>query len=439
MDINPVTLNYCDRQLEENFRQDYAKKSIRQIRFAIFMPILVYFLVAILNYTDIENEFSSREYMNASLLMEFGIFTPLSLVILLFTYRKNFAQLTQTALIVGSIASSIGFTIIIGLEIFLSKVPVIAANYNFNYDYILMNINTALVLVTVNNYAATRLLFTNAIFSSLLTFIIYNITCFYFIHPTSVRIIISSDFQLLVANLIGGSAGYLMEIYLRRDFSNNALLEIEREKSEQLLLNILPESIASRLKESNKTIADSFASVTILFADIVGFTKLSSQVSPVELVELLNQIFSAFDELADKHQLEKIKTIGDAYMVVGGIPEPRVDHAEAIAEMALDMQAEIFKISQESQQDFAIRIGINSGEVVAGVIGKKKFIYDLWGDAVNTASRMESHGIPNTIHVTIDTYNLLADKYLFEERGIIDVKGKGEMQTYILKDKLAIN
>ena len=156
------------------------------------------------------------------------------------------------------------------------------------------------------------------------------------------------------------------------------------------------------------------------------------------MVELLNQIFSAFDELAEKHRLEKIKTIGDAYMVVGGIPEPRTDHADAIAEMALDMQVEIMKINQSTQQNFSMRIGINSGEVVAGVIGKKKFIYDLWGDAVNTASRMESHGIANMIHVTDETYQLLAGKYVFTDRGMIEVKGKGEMQTYILQHRLNI-
>ena len=209
-------------------------------------------------------------------------------------------------------------------------------------------------------------------------------------------------------------------------------LRMEQEKSEQLLLNILPETIAQKLKKEQSTIADGFAEATVLFADIVGFTKLAARVSPTQLVYLLNEIFSRFDRLAEKHGIEKIKTIGDAYMVVGGLPVHRPDHAEAIALMALDMQQEINQFSAETGEPFSIRIGINSGPVIAGVIGLKKFIYDLWGDTVNIASRMESHGIPGAIQVTPETYEILKDKFLFEKRGMIHIKGKGEMTTYLL-------
>jgi adenylate cyclase len=210
------------------------------------------------------------------------------------------------------------------------------------------------------------------------------------------------------------------------------LLQIEQEKSERLLLNILPKPIAERLKQEQSTVADSFAEVTVLFADIVDFTRLSAHVSPRELVELLNRIFSVFDKLAEKHGLEKIKTIGDAYMVVGGLPTPRPDHAEAIAEMAIDMQNAIAEFRGNDNEPFSIRIGIHTGPVVAGVIGTKKFVYDLWGDTVNTASRMETQGLPGSIQVTGATYERLRDKFVFEERGVIDVKGKGKMQTYLL-------
>lgn len=428
MDIHPISLNYYDRTLEDKFRQDYAERSIKQIRFAILLPIGIYLLA------EIMNRFSAPEEVQLSAWIKYGIFTPILLTILASTYRKNISpQAIQIVLVVASLISALSFTIIIGSESFFARGYAIGINeYN---NYVLSAINTALVLVTVYTYTATRLLFPYAIATASFSLVIYNITTFYFIKPTLTMILVGHNFQLVIANLIGGFAGYLMELYLRRDFSNSALIAVEREKSEDLLLNILPGTIASRLKESNETIADSFAEVTILFADIVGFTKLSTKVSPVELVELLNHVFSAFDELAEKHGLEKIKTIGDAYMVVGGIPEPRADHAEAIAEMALDMQSEIIKINQTTAQDFSMRIGINSGEVVAGVIGKKKFIYDLWGDAVNTASRMESHGIANMIHVTAETHQLLADKYVFTDRGMIEVKGKGEMQTYILQHR----
>ena len=212
-----------------------------------------------------------------------------------------------------------------------------------------------------------------------------------------------------------------------------AALRLARQKAEVLLLNVLPQPVAERLKRRQRTIAESFDEVTVLFADLVKFTEFSLSTSPTELVELLNVIFSKFDRLAEKHAVEKIKTIGDAYMAVAGLPTPRPDHAQAIAYMALDMQAAIAQFNDDTGQNFKIRIGINSGPVVAGVIGIKKFSYDLWGDTVNTASRMESHGIPGCIQVTAATYELLKDQYRFEQREPIEVKGKGAMTTYLLK------
>ncbi|HEY9905679.1 MAG TPA: adenylate/guanylate cyclase domain-containing protein [Candidatus Sericytochromatia bacterium] len=210
-------------------------------------------------------------------------------------------------------------------------------------------------------------------------------------------------------------------------------LAVEKAKSERLLLNILPAPIAQQLKESERTIADSFPEVTVLFADIVGFTELAAQTPAIELVEILNVIFSEFDQLTDEHGLEKIKTIGDAYMVVGGLPAPKPNHAEAIAAMALDMQDRITEFCTDTGKALSIRIGINTGPVIAGIIGTKKFIYDLWGDTVNIASRMESHGIPGSIQVTEATYQRLKQHYVFEERGPVQVKGKGKMNCYLLK------
>ncbi|MGJ3252574.1 MAG: PAS domain S-box protein [Elainellaceae cyanobacterium] len=209
-------------------------------------------------------------------------------------------------------------------------------------------------------------------------------------------------------------------------------LQAEQEKSERLLLNILPMAIAEQLKQQPSSIADRFDDVTILFADIVDFTSLSVRVQPTELVNLLNDIFSSFDQLADHHQLEKIKTIGDAYMVVGGLPTSRPDHAVAIAEMALDMQDKIIRFKRDNGEPFQLRIGIHAGPVVAGVIGIKKFIYDLWGDTVNVASRMESQGMGGKIQVTQDFCDKLSADYQFETRGLINVKGRGEMMTYWL-------
>ncbi len=222
-----------------------------------------------------------------------------------------------------------------------------------------------------------------------------------------------------------------LELEMRVE-ERTAALRAEQEKSEQLLLNILPEPIAEQLKQAPGAIAEQFDEVTILFADLVGFTPLSARLPPIKLVNLLNEIFSTFDQLASQHGLEKIKTIGDAYMVVGGLPVPRVDHAEAVAEMALHMQREITRFGTDKGESFQIRIGINTGSVVAGVIGATKFTYDLWGDTVNVASRMESTGVAGGIQCTAATYERLKNKYLFEKRGPMLIKGKGEMTTYWL-------
>jgi adenylate cyclase len=207
-------------------------------------------------------------------------------------------------------------------------------------------------------------------------------------------------------------------------------LRLEQQKSEQLLLNILPRAVVDKLKQLEGSLAERFDDVTILFADIVNFTPLAAQISPLELVNWLNQIFSTFDRLAEQYQLEKIKTIGDAYMVVGGLPLPRLDHAETIMEMALAMQEAATRINRTDSQEFQLRIGINTGPVVAGVIGIKKFSYDLWGDAVNIASRMESQGVPGKIQITEATYQRLKHRYAFEEVGQVMVKGHGYLTTY---------
>jgi class 3 adenylate cyclase len=213
------------------------------------------------------------------------------------------------------------------------------------------------------------------------------------------------------------------------------LLLAEQERSERLLLNVLPASIAARLKAGEEVIADAFPDVTVLFADIVDFTRRSQRTSPAQVVATLNQLFSAFDRLARRHGLEKIKTIGDAYMVAGGLPDPRPDHAQAMAEMALAMQVEVARRTDPSGQPLQVRIGIDTGPVEAGVIGTSKFSYDLWGDTVNTASRMESHGVAGCIQVTTRTYQRLRDSYRFQQRGPIPVRGMGEMVTYLLVER----
>jgi class 3 adenylate cyclase len=209
-------------------------------------------------------------------------------------------------------------------------------------------------------------------------------------------------------------------------------LALEQERSERLLLNVLPAPIAARLKQGEVVIADGSPDVTVLFADLVGFTRRSRRSSPEQVVQALNELFSAFDRLAQRFGLEKIKTIGDAYMVAGGLPEPRPDHAQAVAEMALAIRDEVARQADLGGQPLQVRIGIDTGPVQAGVIGTSKFSYDLWGDTVNAASRMESHGLPGRIQVTDRTYRRLRDGYRFQRRGPIQVRGLGEMVTWFL-------
>ena len=230
---------------------------------------------------------------------------------------------------------------------------------------------------------------------------------------------------------------YRREIAFREEaeIETRLLLEttkFQKEQIEELLLNILPKPIADRLQDGQNIIADSFSDVSVLFADLVGFTNFASDKTATETVKVLNQIFSQFDQLSLQHGLEKIKTIGDAYMVVGGLPEPQENHAEAIALMALDMQAAVASFNAKNNHSFSLRIGINIGGVVAGVIGLTKFSYDLWGDTVNVAHRMESNGIPGEIQVTAAVYERLKDKFAFKMRGAIEIKGKGEMIVYLL-------
>jgi adenylate cyclase len=234
-----------------------------------------------------------------------------------------------------------------------------------------------------------------------------------------------------VLNVFGVSATtfVLLQHFLR------ALVR-ERERSERLLLNILPGPVAERLK-AEETIADHAEEVTVLFADLVGFTGIADRTDARQVVELLNEIFSAFDDLVDRARLEKIKTLGDGYMVAAGIPTSRVDHAEAAAELALEMERCLASLPRAASAGVALRIGLDSGPVVAGVIGRSKFSYDLWGDTVNTASRMQSHAEPGEIRVTEETHRRLVGSFELEPRDLLEVKGKGPMRTYVLQGRRA--
>ena len=239
-------------------------------------------------------------------------------------------------------------------------------------------------------------------------------------------------FALNISGVTLGAFVMLAYFVHQRELAH-AALESEQRRSERLLLNVLPEPIAERLKRHEGVIAEHHDDVTVLFADLVGFTAMSAGMEATTLVSLLDEIFSSFDALVDGEGLEKIKTIGDAYMVAGGLPTPRLDHAEAVATVALAMLDEVAEIASRTVDGpLSLRIGIDTGPAVAGVIGRSKFIYDLWGDTVNTASRMESHGVPGRVQVTARTASRLESSFVLDPRGSIDVKGKGPMETFLL-------
>jgi guanylate cyclase len=232
---------------------------------------------------------------------------------------------------------------------------------------------------------------------------------------------------MLALNVVVGGAVVFLLLALFAKQRQDA-----QDVAENLLLNILPRTIADKLKEKPETIADAFPSASILFADVVEFTPLAERLEATRVVEMLDQLFGHFDTLAERYDLEKIKTIGDCYMAAAGIPSPRADHARTLALLALDMEEAVRPRGAMGSLGFQLRIGINSGPVVAGVIGRKRFLYDLWGDAVNTAGRMQTESAPGRIQVTRSTYELLKDEFVLEHRGTISVKGKGQMETWYL-------
>ena len=271
----------------------------------------------------------------------------------------------------------------------------------------------------------------------------YAIVFWYTVVPLFFRLVVDPEDTLIVVGdalsdaVLFGAVIVLGEaVRTRRALAEeHRLLQAERERSELLLRNVLPDPIAERLKETTEPIADAHPEVSVLFADIAGFTELSQGMDPAEVVEILDDLFTRFDALANERDLEKIKTIGDAYMVAAGVPVARPDHAEAVADMALAMLDEVERAHGPNGAKVGIRIGIDTGPVVAGVIGREKFAYDLWGDTVNTASRMESSGVTGSIQVTTRVVDRLGDRFEFERRGLTPVKGKGEVETYFLRGR----
>ena len=289
---------------------------------------------------------------------------------------------------------------------------------------------TATILLLLALVGVTRVRFRPATITTALT--VPPVEYVLIARRSSLDAALLESLGLITFAIVALTVAFVLERSKRIAFLAQRELTAERKRSDDLLHNILPESIAQRLRENPGAIAESAEAATVLFADIVGFTPFSSELPPDEVVELLDLLFGKFDDLCEDRSIYKVKTIGDAYMAVAGIPRPDPDHAASIVELAFDMQRAATAIAPLWPTDLMLRIGISSGPVVAGVIGHKRFAYDLWGDTVNTASRMESHGLPNRIQVSETTYDLLKDRYAFGDPHEMDIKGKGAMPTYFL-------
>lgn len=356
--------------------------------------------------------FSLNEFLAGSIPLGYALFSLVSLVIFHITRRFRLFLFTQLLLIL-----LLPFLLMLALGGFIKSSAVILWSLLSPLGAMLFDeprqgirwLAAYISLAVVSGFFEVHPLVSSSLSPTVITlFFILNIGC------------VSTISIFLLAYFVGEK---------NRLFT---LLRGEQLKSENLLLNILPKEIAAILKNESRTIADHYTEASILFADMVGFTPLSAQLPPVEVVELLNEAFSYFDSLVDQYNVEKIRTIGDSYMVVSGVPNRRTDHAQALTHMALDMREYLATHTFRNGHRLSFRIGINSGPVIGGVIGKRKFVYDVWGDAVNIASRMESHGMGGTIQITGATYELICDEFVCESRGTVEIKGKGEMEVWLV-------
>ena len=414
MRMNRFTLRFADAEMEAAFADEQARKAVRPVRIALVVLgalQLGNYVLTIHVFKSIVVGIGALNTLRTTIegLLLYAMFYAL-------TYRPVFLKRQQLIMFLLACLISVGVT----RHSALHPLDVLEAR-GF----------TIMLVYTFFIYSVLRLRFPQAVLAGWLGAAIFVGYLFglELMGPTAAG---RTVLTLGLANCGGMLICYQMDVSARREFAAMRLLGEERARSERLLLNILPAPIAERLKASEESIAEHSDGVTVLFADIVGFTPLSARKTPRALVELLNRIFSEFDTLADAHGLEKIKTIGDAYMAVAGLPEPWPDHAPRAARMAFAMRDAIARVSAETGEELALRIGLHSGPVVAGVIGRRKFAYDMWGDTVNTASRMESHGLPGAIHCTEATAMLLKGAFQLQPRGAMEIKGKGEMHTFLL-------
>jgi class 3 adenylate cyclase len=406
--------------IEEQFREDYHVNTVSTTRLALVLGLILYSLFGILDIYAIP---ISKDIV---WIIRYGIVAPVILITLVASYTAVFQRYTQALMCLVVAVSGLGIVAMISVTR--------EAEFGNRFYF------TGLILISMWGYSLSRLRFWYAVLANLVIMIGYELGSIVVKQllesETGIVIFTMHNFFFLGANVIGMFGSYYLERYTRRDFLQKYTIQAQRDQADKLLYNILPERIAEKLKQSSETIAEEFNSVSVLFADIVNFTPISARFGPYEVVDMLNELFSHFDVLVDKYGVEKIQVAGDAYMVAAGVPTFRPDHATVLAQLALDM----LKYVKEEEflggkHPIEIRIGLNSGSLIGGVIGRKKYFYALWGDMVNIASRMQSHGEVGKIQITRDTYELVKDDFECEYIGEIAIKGKGNMEAWHLIGK----
>ncbi|HUS23221.1 MAG TPA: adenylate/guanylate cyclase domain-containing protein [Aeromicrobium sp.] len=401
------TLQFSDPEVEAAFRDADNRAAVGRAR---FMALLAFVLTLPFGALDF---LLSEQYIHVLVVLRtIGLFALLAIVAAASWWRSahRHIQLLTCGLL--------------GVCSWCTSAAVLTTRIPHTYA------SVGTVLLTLGLVGLVRVRFRSAVLTVSATFPL--VVAALYVRREAVDLFVFEATSLLTYAVLILTVAFVLEQSKRTAFLANRDLEIERQRSDDLLHNILPEPIAQRLRENPAAIAESVDETTVLFADIVGFTPFSSDLPPAEVVELLDLLFGKFDDLCEERGIEKVKTIGDAYMAVAGTPRPDPDHAGSIAELAFDMQRAATAIAPLWPIELTMRIGISSGPVVAGVIGRKRFVYDLWGDTVNTASRMEANSEPNRILVSDSTHALLRDRYAFSEAQVMEIKGKGPMTTYHL-------
>jgi len=403
---------------EAAFREDYLGSTRRMIRASFTQGTAMYAAFGVLDRYCLPKTYAF------ALALRLGVVCPILGAVAAITFSRRLYRRVQAIAAFAAITAGVAIAAMIGRSQ--------SDEIGFAHYYV------GLILVMMYVSSFIRLRFWSAVLANAAIIASYEVVAI-LAHalpssPSGRALFVTNNFFLLAAFFVGGGTCYWLEVAARRDFVQRMALAAEKAETDRLLMNILPGVVVERMKQSADPIADELPGVSVLFADLVNFTALAERMSPQDLVTMLNELFSGFDGLVEKYGLEKIKTIGDCYMVAAGVPTSRPDHAVALASLALDMRDWLRRPDVNCGM-LEIRIGISSGPVVAGVIGKKKFSYDLWGDTVNTASRMESHGEPGTIQITKTTRDLIQADFVLDYGGARILKGKGETEVWFVRGR----